>query len=457
MPSTFYALPPAMSDNNQAEITAVGIGSAGSRIVSLLSRRSLLIDRFAYVSCDRGDFSFVDSDETTLIESPVDQKLTPSMVRGLATRSLSKIEAAVSGSKVVFVVAGLGGATGSGLAPLVAAIARDTGATTVGVAVMPFEFEKKMKFYAGVALKRLREASRSVIVIDNHTLMRGAPDDSTLTAVYDTANKEAVKALGSLLSKTTGTSVPVGLNKILGTVLQDGYSLLGVSNSGSFDKAEEALARGRRGLGGRYYETRKQVEARVAQILVPALEGLLVVEAGTRTGKPTLSWHRDEETIAAAAHTDGVYALATNLPGRLSATNVLRLYKEQSLVERRHRDLKSTLRVRPIFLHNDDRIEALVSIVGLALLVFGLIEADLRRALAPEEELPGLLPEGRAARPTGRSILAAFQGLGLTYTREGIVLDRLTHTQRRILELLRAPIPWPEQGRVGLPNRGKRG
>jgi hypothetical protein len=221
-------------------------------------------------------------------------------------------------------------------------------------------------------------------------------------------------------------------------------------------RAEESLARVKRGLGGRYYKTSKQVEARVAQILVPAVRDLLAVRSGTRTGKPTLSFHRDEEAIARAARTDGLYALATNLPGRLSAAKVLRLYKEQSLVERRHRDLKSTLRVRPIFLHNDDRIAALVSIVGLALLVFGLIEADLRRALAPDQELPGLLPEGRAARPTGRSILAAFQGLGLTYTGEGIALDRLTHTQRRILELLRVPIPWPEQGGIGLPNCGKR-
>ncbi|MDA4125136.1 MAG: hypothetical protein OK438_06800 [Thaumarchaeota archaeon] len=255
-----------MSDNIHAEITAVGIGSAGSRIVSLLSRRSLLIDKFAYVSCDRGDFAFVESDETTLIDSPVDQKLTPALVRGLASRSLSKIVEALSGSKVVFVVAGLGGATGSGLAPLVAAIARDCGATTVGVAVMPFEFEKKMKFYAGVALRRLREASRGVIVVDNDTLMRSAPDDSTLTAVYDTANKEAVKALGSLLSKATGPSVPVGLNKILGTVLQDGYSLLGVSNSGSFDKAEEALA-------GAVVSIGKLAEAKEASRAVVMLNG----------------------------------------------------------------------------------------------------------------------------------------------------------------------------------------
>jgi hypothetical protein len=101
--------------------------------------------------------------------------------------------------------------------------------------------------------------------------------------------------------------------------------------------------------------------------------------------------------------------------------------------------------VRPIFLHNDDRIEALVSIVGLAL-VFGLIEIAVRGALG-DEHLDGLLPERRPARPTGRNILGALQGLGLAYTAEGIVLDRLTHTQRHILALLGASVPWSGQAK----------
>jgi transposase len=122
---------------------------------------------------------------------------------------------------------------------------------------------------------------------------------------------------------------------------------------------------------------------------------------------------------------------------------VLRTYKDQWVVEQRHRDLKQTLRVRPVFLHNDDRIQALVHVLGIALLVFGLIETDLRTRL-PTEELPGLLPEGRAAKPTGRNILAAFQGLGLTHTSHGIRLDPLTPTQRIILALLNIPLPWPE-------------
>jgi hypothetical protein len=209
-------------------------------------------------------------------------------------------------------------------------------------------------------------------------------------------------------------------------------------------KAETALARVQRGLGGRYYPTRKHVDARVAQIIGPNLTGLLTVRTGTRHAKPTLTFARDHAAIETVAATDGIYALATNHPEALTALDILKLYKDQQIVERRHRDAKQSLKVRPIFLHNDDRIHALISIVGLALLIFGLIESQARARL-DGHQLPGLLPEGRAAIPTGRNILAAFQGLGLTYTHDGIRLDRLTATQRQLLELLAITAPWPEQ------------
>jgi hypothetical protein len=209
-------------------------------------------------------------------------------------------------------------------------------------------------------------------------------------------------------------------------------------------KAETQLARVQRGLGGRHYKTRKQVDDRAARIVGPNTDGLLTIHTATRAGKPTLTFSRDHAAIDAAAATDGIYALATNHPEALTATEILRLYKDQQIVERRHRDAKQTLKVRPIFLHNDDRIHALISIVGLALLIFGLIEAQARARL-DGQPLPGLLPEGRAALPTGRNILAAFQGLGLTYTPHGIRLDRLTTTQRHILDLLDIQPPWPEQ------------
>ena len=225
---------------NRGEVTVVGVGSAGVKIVSLLSRKPLLVDRYVYISCDEEDFSTVEPKDTLLIESPVDQKLTPAIARGLALGRIHSIKDSIGRPEVVFVVAGLGGATGSGLAPLVASLAGECGAAPVGVAVMPFEFEKKMKFYAGVSLRRLRASSRGVVVIDNDILMHSSLEDSTLASLYDSANKAAVKALGSLLSSAAVR--PLGLNKLLGTVLQDGYALLGVSSSGTEDKAEDALA-----------------------------------------------------------------------------------------------------------------------------------------------------------------------------------------------------------------------
>ncbi|MGH3095831.1 MAG: hypothetical protein ACRDMV_07500 [Streptosporangiales bacterium] len=98
-----------------------------------------------------------------------------------------------------------------------------------------------------------------------------------------------------------------------------------------------------------------------------------------------------------------------------------------------------------MFLHNDDRIEALVGVVGIALCIFGLIEAQLRAALGEGVPLPGILPEGRAAKPTARAALAAFDQLSITYTPTGPVLDRLTQLQRVILALLGISLPWPEE------------
>jgi transposase len=213
--------------------------------------------------------------------------------------------------------------------------------------------------------------------------------------------------------------------------------------------AEDALTRIRNGLGGRYYKTRKQVDDRVAKIIGHRIAALITVTTGTDDqAKPTIAWHRNPHAITSASALDGLYALATNLPdppGRtLTALDVLDTYKDQWIVEQRHRDLKQTLHVRPIFLHNDDRIHALIAVIGIALLVYGLIEADLRAALGPDTTLPALLPEHRDAVPTARAVLTAFTDLHTTYTSAGLVLDRLTPTQRLILAHLDIPLPWPE-------------
>jgi transposase len=213
--------------------------------------------------------------------------------------------------------------------------------------------------------------------------------------------------------------------------------------------AEDALTRIRNGLGGRHYKTKKQVDNRVATIIGHRIAELITVTTGlTDDGKPSIAWHRNPHAITSASAHDGLYALATNLPNppdrELTALDVLKVYKDQWIVEQRHRDLKQTLHVRPIFLHNDDRIHALIAVIGIALLIYGLIETDLRASLGPDTTLPGLLPEHRDAVPTARAVLAAFTDLHATYTNAGLTLDRLTTVQRLILAHLDIPLPWPE-------------
>jgi len=270
-----------MTDQIPADVVAVGIGSAGGRIVSLLSKESLLVNKFVYISCDRIELDAAAQGERILIESPVDQKLSPAKVRGLALGAQREIRRSIEGARIVFVIAGLGGATGSGLAPMVAGISQACGAVTVGVAVMPFEYEKRLRFYAGVSLRRLRAAARGVIVIDNDTLLNSAPGQSTLMDIYDAANREAVKTLSSLLAESSESSFPVGLNKVLGAVLQDGYALLGVSSSNSTDKAEEALAKAVVSIG----KVASAKEANHAIVILTGDTSMSAKEVGLTVGR----------------------------------------------------------------------------------------------------------------------------------------------------------------------------
>src|SRR5439155_7683087 len=172
-------------------------------------------------------------------------------------------------------------------------------------------------------------------------------------------------------------------------------------------RATDDLQRLGRGLGGRHYPSAKQVDERVGAIARERrVKAYLRTEVGVdAAGKPTLSWHFDDEAVAAEAATDGWYALLTNLdPSQADAAEVLRRYKGQEVVERRYGNFKGPLAVAPMFLKSNRRIEALISVICLALLIFSLIERAVRKAIEPERTMRGLYPENRLARPTGRMI-----------------------------------------------------
>jgi Domain of unknown function (DUF4277) len=205
--------------------------------------------------------------------------------------------------------------------------------------------------------------------------------------------------------------------------------------------ATEELDAVKRGLGGRYYKTAAQVTAKVAAIAIKRRVGnYLVTDIGADTdGNVTFAWHFDQAAIDAEAATDGWYALLTNVAvAQADAAEVLRLYKGQEVVERRYGDFKGPLAVSPMLLKNNRRIQALITVICLALLVFCLVERAVRLAISPDITMIGLYPERRPMKPTGRLIFAALSGMRLTpaTTYRPAEIPQPTDIQMRLLEHL---------------------
>lgn len=183
------------------------------------------------------------------------------------------------------------------------------------------------------------------------------------------------------------------------------------ARASKLDRARDDLDRLVRGLGSRHYPDEKSVTARLAAIgSARRVNAYLRAQVGTDTdtGKPTLAWSFDQAAVDAEVATDGWYALLTCLPAAIDASEILIRYKGQEVVERRYGTIKGPLAVAPMFLKSNRRIAALVTVICLALLIFCLIERQVRGAIAPALTLDGLYV-GRPAKPTGRLI---FEALG---------------------------------------------
>ena len=156
----------------------------------------------------------------------------------------------------------------------------------------------------------------------------------------------------------------------------------------------------------------------------------------------TLSWKLNLEALSEAEREDGVFPLLTN-DRKLSATEVLRAYKRQPLLEKRFSQLKTDFAVAPVYLKNVSRIQGLLAAYFFALLVQTLLERELRQAMARAGEvtLP-LDPEARpCARPTTHRLIEVFSSIPRHEVQVGegepqVLVTKLTKTHRSIIRLL---------------------
>lgn len=158
-----------------------------------------------------------------------------------------------------------------------------------------------------------------------------------------------------------------------------------------------------------------------------------------------VTWVPNEEMIDYDARCDGIFPLITN-DRKLSQADVLKAYKYQPRLEKRHAQLKSTYHVAPILLKNEGRAEALLFLYFIVQLVQALIEREVRLGMKERglKELP-LYPEGRDCQaPCTERILEIFDGLQRHHLQKGttavqVFEPKLDKLQKQILSLLHVP------------------
>lgn len=268
-------LPPPNLD----KILAVGIGTAGCRILSHLENADIGVDEYVYASCDQRDLKMpiVGSRSQLFVDIGFDGKSTPSYVRGVAQRQMKEIRSMLTGARLVFLIGGLGGSTGSGLTPLLAQIAKEEGTRAVCIVAMPFGFEKSKHFFAGTSLKRVRQNCDAVIVIDNDAIPNR--EQMPISKFYALANDKISSALSGLVSSSGELSI--GLNCLVDTVAGEGYTVMSIGESSSVNKAEEATTRAVESI----YRVGEPDEASRAILYLVGDDNLAASEIATSTSR----------------------------------------------------------------------------------------------------------------------------------------------------------------------------
>jgi transposase len=195
---------------------------------------------------------------------------------------------------------------------------------------------------------------------------------------------------------------------------------------------EKRLRELRTKLNKRQYRRKRYVKERLKTIFKKnRFVKHLTISLKGETGQLSLLVYRNQRRIREDQKLDGKYIMVTNLKDK-TAPELLRLYKDQSFIEWRIRSLKKHLKVRPLFLHKEERIKGLVFITILALMVYSLLERLARQ---------------HSLKVTARNLLELFSDVRVVHFRPDHTsstlakIEDLTPEQTLALDFLRLPHP----------------
>ena len=224
----------------------IGVGGGGGNAVNRMVESGVQGVEFISVNTDMQALNF--SQAGTKIQ--IGEKLTkgqgaganPEIGRKAAEESKEQIAAALAGTNMVFITAGMGGGTGTGAAPVVAQIAREMGILTVGVVTRPFAFEGKKRLEQALAgIDELNKNVDSLVIIPNERLKYVSEQKITFKNAFEIADgvlRQAVANISELI--TVPGFINLDFADVTSVMKDAGYAHIGTGRAAGKDKAAEA-------------------------------------------------------------------------------------------------------------------------------------------------------------------------------------------------------------------------
>ena len=231
---------------NVVTIKVVGVGGAGNNVVNRMVKDGTQGVEFIAVNTDKQALAVSSADQ----KIQIGEKITrgqgagsdPEIGRRAAEESRNAITAALEGTDMVFITAGMGGGTGTGAAPTVADIAHENGTLTVGVVTKPFKFEGKRRMdQANAGIKELLGKVDSLLIIPNDRLKYATDQKVTLANAFEIADdvlRQAVTSISDLI-KNTGF-INLDFADVTCIMKDAGFAHMGVGRAAGKGRAEEA-------------------------------------------------------------------------------------------------------------------------------------------------------------------------------------------------------------------------
>lgn len=229
-----------------AQIKVIGVGGGGSNAVNRMIEAGVKGVEFITVNTDAQALYLAQSEHKLQIGDKLTRGLgagaNPEVGKKAAEESRESIANQLKGSDMVFVTAGMGGGTGTGAAPVIAEIARECGALTVGVVTRPFTFEgRKRSGQADAGIEALKEKVDTLIVIPNDRLLEIVDKKTPMLEAFreaDNVLRQAVQGISDLIAVPGLINLDFADVKTIMT--ERGSALMGVGTATGENRAAEA-------------------------------------------------------------------------------------------------------------------------------------------------------------------------------------------------------------------------